>query len=182
MGCSYLRACIDEALRLSPPAPGVLWREILPGNKDQPFIVDGHVIPHGTIVGINIYSIHHNKEYFPDPFSYHPERWLDESATPQQKKTMRDAFIPFSIGWRGCPGKAMAYMEISLAVAKALWHFDFCQAAGDLGEVGAGAPGMELGRERSEEFQLFDHFTASHDGPYLEFRGRDDSCGDQDEL
>lgn len=76
----------------------------------------------------------------------------------------------------------MAYMEISLAVAKALWHFDFCQAAGDLGEVGAGAPGMELGRERSEEFQLFDHFTASHDGPYLEFRGRDDSCGDQDEL
>ncbi|XDG01693.1 hypothetical protein ABKA04_001308 [Annulohypoxylon sp. FPYF3050] len=173
-GCQYLRACIDEAMRLSPPAPGVLWREHLPADGNQPFIVDGHVIPRGTIVGVNVYSIHHNEEYFPDPFSYHPERWLDESLAPEQKKLMRQAFIPFALGQRGCPGKAMAYLEISLAVAKALWHFDFCQAAGDIGHVGASVLGMGDGGEKVEEFSLFDHFTASHDGPYLEFRRRGD--------
>ncbi|KAI2776223.1 cytochrome P450 [Daldinia loculata] len=56
--CHYLRACIDEALRMSPPAAG-----------DQPFIVDGHAIPQGTAMGVNIYSIHHNAEYFPDSFT-----------------------------------------------------------------------------------------------------------------
>ncbi|KAI1206912.1 cytochrome P450 [Annulohypoxylon truncatum] len=172
-GCHYLRACIDEALRMSPPAPGILWRDLHPGNDDLPFIVDGHVIPRGTTVGVNIYSIHHNEEYFPDPFSFHPERWLDDSATPERKKIMREAFIPFSLGPRGCAGKAMAYLEVSLVVAKTLWYFDFGRAPGGLGEIGAGAPGMGHGRERQGEFQLFDTFTASHDGPYLAFRSRD---------
>ncbi|KAI1092547.1 cytochrome P450 [Rostrohypoxylon terebratum] len=171
-GCRYLRACIDEALRLSPPAPGVLWREYLPGKDKQPLIVDGHVIPRGTIVGVNVYSLHHNEEYFPDPFRYHPERWIDESTTPEAKKIMRDAFIPFALGWRGCPGKSMAYMEISLAIAKTLWHFDFHKAAGSVGKIGTGNSELGPGRERPEEFQLFDHFTASHDGPYLKFRHR----------
>ncbi|KAI1455226.1 cytochrome P450 [Annulohypoxylon moriforme] len=170
--CQYLRACIDEALRMSPPASGILWRELLPDSDDRPFIVDGHVIPGGTIVGVNIYSIHHNEEYFPDSFSFRPERWLDDSVTPERKRIMRDGFIPFSVGPRGCAGKAMAYLEISLVVAKTLWYFDFGWAQGGLGEIGAGAPGMGVGRERPGEFQLLDSFTASHDGPYLEFRER----------
>lgn len=60
--CHYLRACIDEALRMSPPAPGTLWRHLAPEEEAAgPFIVDGHVIPNGTKVGVNIYSLHHNE-------------------------------------------------------------------------------------------------------------------------
>ncbi|KAI1101092.1 cytochrome P450 [Jackrogersella minutella] len=172
-GCQYLRACIDEALRMSPPAAGILWRELRP-NSDQSFIVDGHVIPKGTVVGMDIYSVHHNEEYFPSPFDFQPERWIDDSTTPERKKVMRDAFVPFSLGPRGCAGKAMAYLEVSLVVAKTLWYFDFSQAPGSVGEIGAGVSGMGSGRERTGEFQLFDYFTSSHDGPYLTFHCRGD--------
>lgn len=121
----YLRAFIDEALRLSPPVPGILWRDISPEyqRNNQPFLVDGHVIPRGTAFGINVYSLHHNEDYFPDSFSFKPERWLDSS--PDTKKIMREAFNPFSMGPRGCAGKSMAYLEASLVLAKTLWYFDF---------------------------------------------------------
>ncbi|GFG15658.1 isotrichodermin C-15 hydroxylase, partial [Aspergillus udagawae] len=40
-GCSYLRACISEAMRLSPPFANMTPRRVLPGGM----IVDGHYIP-----------------------------------------------------------------------------------------------------------------------------------------
>ncbi|KAI0886534.1 cytochrome P450 [Annulohypoxylon maeteangense] len=167
-GCQYLRACIDESLRMSPPSPGTLWRHLAPEEEGgRPFIVDGHVIPKGTKVGVNTYSLHHNEEYFPEPFTYNPDRWLikgdsDEGATT--RKAMHDAFAAFSIGSRGCAGKPTAYLEISLALAKTLWYFDFETAPGDLGDVGVGQRG---------EFHLYDIFTSTHDGPYLVFKPRD---------
>ncbi|KAI1652390.1 cytochrome P450 [Daldinia decipiens] len=48
--CHYLQAYTDEALRVSPPASGVLWK-CLHGAGDQPFIVDEHIIPQGTVAG-----------------------------------------------------------------------------------------------------------------------------------
>ncbi|KAI2779993.1 cytochrome P450 [Daldinia loculata] len=60
--CQYLRACINEALRLSPPSLGTLWRHLAPEEEGNgPFILDGHVIPKGTVVGVNTYSVHHNE-------------------------------------------------------------------------------------------------------------------------
>ncbi|KAI5917345.1 cytochrome P450 [Camillea tinctor] len=171
--CKYLRACINEALRMSPPAPGVLWREQAPETSNQPLVVDGQVIPKGTIIGVNIYSLHHNDEYFPDPFIYRPERWLEDSD-PEAKRLMREAFMPFSNGPRGCAGRSMAFLETSLVIAKTLWYFDFEAAPGDLGKVGEGHSSMGLGRERREEFQLFDTFSAMHEGPYLIFKPRED--------
>jgi len=175
-GCTYLRASIDEAMRLSPPAPGILWRDLAPDDDySQPFVVDGHVIPPNTVVGVNTYSLHHNEDYFPDAFAYRPERWLTSSDfSPEEKKIMREAFAPFSVGSRGCAGKAMAYLESSLVLAKTLWYFDFESTSGELGEVGAGKVGLEEGRERRDEFQLYDTFGSSHDGPYLRFVARGD--------
>jgi cytochrome P450 len=60
--CQYLRACIDEAMRMSPPVPGTLWRQLAPEEEAAgPLIVDGHVIPNGAKLGVNIYSLHHNE-------------------------------------------------------------------------------------------------------------------------
>lgn len=66
----------------------------------------------------------------------------------------------------------MAYLEASLVVAKTLWFLDFEPAPGKSGELGAGAPGKVAGRERPEEFQLYDIFSATHNGPNLVFRHR----------
>ncbi|KAI1504188.1 cytochrome P450 [Biscogniauxia marginata] len=67
-GCRYLRACIDETLRMSPPVPGILWRETVADSRQRPLVVDGHLIPPGTQIGVSIYSLHHNERYFPDAF------------------------------------------------------------------------------------------------------------------
>ncbi|RYP01745.1 hypothetical protein DL764_006096 [Monosporascus ibericus] len=171
--CRYLRAYIDEALRISPPVSGTLWREMYSDNqRSQPFIVDGHVIPPGTQVGVSIYSLHHNEKYFEEPFAFCPERWLVKDD--RTLRLMHSAFSPFSLGARGCAGKAMAYLEASLVIAKTLWYFDFEVPPGKLGEAGAGVPGKTNGRDRPGEFQLYDSFGSTHVGPYLTFHPHGD--------
>lgn len=183
--CKYLRAVIDETMRVSPPTTAIPWREedvysVNPPRADGPFIVDGHAIPRGTAVGVSLYSVLHNEEYFPEPFAFRPERWLDSpedgenggAFDSETRKTMRRAFVPFALGDRGCAGKAMAYLETSLVIAKTLWYFDFEVAPGEARKVGGGTPGSVDGRDRVDEYQLYDIFTADHDGPNLVFKSR----------
>jgi cytochrome P450 len=160
-------------MRLSPPVPGTLWRE-LPTTEREPLVINGHVVPRGTLVGVNIYSLHHNPKYFPDPFNFMPERWLSGTtdSTSKQLKLASDAFAPFSSGSRGCAGKAMAYMEASLVVCKLLLNFDIERASGMHSDMGGGWPHMGKLRGRRDEFQLYDHFASGHDGPYLKLRRR----------
>ncbi|KAK2611998.1 hypothetical protein QQS21_001963 [Conoideocrella luteorostrata] len=168
--CKYLRACIDESLRMAPASLTSLWREQDPKDESgKPLIVDGNVIPRGTQVAISMYSLFHNDHYFPDPFEFKPERWLDTANQTEQEKasqaTMRKAFVPFLIGDRACAGKAMGYQEVSLVIAQTLWLFDFEVAPGKAGELGSRS-------ERPDEYDLKDIFIASHQGPNLIFRER----------
>ncbi|KAI0140025.1 cytochrome P450 [Hypoxylon sp. NC0597] len=169
--CRYLRACIDESLRMASPSSTTLWREQGPtDNRSQPLVIDGYAIPSGTLVGVNIYALHHNAKYFPSPFAFRPERWLEENSLA------RAAFTPFSVGPRSCAGKPLAYTEISLTLARTLWYFDFELAPGPLGKVGGGTLGRTDGRGREDEFQIQDVFGAYNDGPYLVFRPRAQYC------
>lgn len=167
--CRYLRACIDETLRITPPVSGTLWRELYSDELDTPLVVDSHVVPSGTQVGVCTYSLHHNEKYFAEPYSFYPERWLVDDEV--QLRLMNSAFCPFSIGPRSCAGKAMAYLEASLVIAKTIWAFDFQLQPG--GESGGGAHTKSQGRRREDEFQLYDIFAAMHVGPELNFTPRD---------
>jgi cytochrome P450 len=173
--CKYLRAVIDETMRVAPPTTATPWRteDVYSPSfppSDEPFVVDGHVIPRGTAVGVSLYSLLHNADYFPVPFAFRPERWLGPEDETRTK--IRRAFAPFALGDRSCAGKAMAYLEASLTIAKTLWYFDFETAPGELGRVGGGTPGRTDGRENVDEYQLYDIFNADHDGPNLVFRPR----------
>lgn len=175
-GCKYLRAVIDESLRVAPPFVGTLWRE--PSlSSDKPLVVDGELIPPGTIIGVNPYCIMHNELYFTDPFEFQPERWLEPEQrlrkTQKSRTTVRDAFAAFALGDTGCVGKAMAYQEISLIVAKTMWYFDFQRAPGKAGELGGGEAGRKDGRHRVNEYQLDDNQTSDKDGPNLVFKARE---------
>ncbi|KAF4636423.1 hypothetical protein G7Y89_g1665 [Cudoniella acicularis] len=166
--CHYLRACIDEALRMSPPAGGTLWREVCEGGV----VVDDAYIPAGCDVGCSVYAVHHNEKYFPDSYKYKPERWIAEDTPKEIIELARLAFNPFSLGPRGCAGKTMAYMELCNTLGRAIWYMDFRRADGPLGLVGAGSSDDKNGRNRVDEFQLQDHLTSSHDGPYIQFSVR----------
>lgn len=157
---------------MSPPTISTLWREqdASVTQNNEPFIVDGHHIPRGTQVGINLYALFHNEEYFPDSFTWRPERWLGSEDSAHD--LMHKAFVPFILGDRSCAGRTMAIMEASLTLARTLWYFDFEKASGEAGEVGGGKTGRTNGRHRPGEFQLFDIFAAQHQGPNLVFSPR----------
>lgn len=168
-GCRFLRACIDEAMRMSPPVGGGLPRRILPGGLD----IEGAHFPGGIDVCVPHYTLHHNASYFPSPFTYDPSRWLPD-ASSQELAQFHDlalsAFCPFSIGPRGCIGKGLAYVEMTTVLARTLFLFDMRLAPGTT--LGEGGPEMEEGRRRAGEFQLKDTFTSMKDGPFVQFRAR----------
>lgn len=172
-------------------------------------MIDGHRFPAGTVVGVPHYALHHKEEYFPDPWAFRPGRWIvagdgveggtgeregEGEGTAQSVVVAREAFCPFSVGPRGCVGKGMAYLELSVALARVVWLFDFRLAregeggggdglggriggggsgGGGVG-LGEGRPDAEWGRRRRGEYQLFDAFVAMKDGPLVEFRARVD--------
>lgn len=176
---TYLRACIDEALRMSPPVPGLLDRLVLPGGAT----IDGHHIPAGMTVGVPIYAVHHNETYFPNSFAYTPERWLAgaESSstagflvTPTSVEVAKSAFHAFSSGPRGCVGKNMAYSEMYTAIARVMFLFDIRLKAGDRsGEGGAVSWATGEGRQRKGEYQLRDWLISDREGPVVQFKRRE---------
>jgi cytochrome P450 len=167
--CTYLRAVVDEAMRMAPPVGGILPREVLPGGLE----VDGMFIPEGLVVGTPHYAIHHNPAYYPDPFTFNPDRWIAGSSPSVTKEAVdlaQSAFCPFSIGPRGCIGKGLAYGELTISLARVVYLYEMRLAPGTT--LGEGNPSLEWGREKKNEFQLRDSFTSLKDGPYVEFRER----------
>jgi cytochrome P450 len=160
--CHFLRAVIDESMRLSPPVGGILPREVLQNGLD----IDDLHVPAGIVGGTPHYAIHHNPAYFPAPFDFKPERWID--ASKEEVALAQSAFCPFSIGARGCIGKGLAYTELMTSLARVVWLYDMKVD----GRVGEGTEAGVWGRQRSEEYQLRDCFTSMKDGPLVKFRAR----------
>ncbi|KAM0256416.1 hypothetical protein ACHAPA_012171 [Fusarium lateritium] len=164
--CTYLRACIDEALRMSPPVGGALWREISPGGMT----VDDMVLPAGVDVGTGIYSLHHNPHYHKEPFKYLPERWIvgEVGSTKETVELARSAFVPFSTGPRSCVGKGFAYHELTLSLAHILYKFDFSRLPDSSRSLSCDASGPG----GKGEFLLRDHITGAKSSLHLQFRLR----------
>jgi len=59
---------------------------------------------------ISRYLLHHDEEYFDDPFEYIPERFL----LNKKPKKNKYSFIPFGGGHHACPGQWYANMAIKL--------------------------------------------------------------------
>jgi cytochrome P450 len=122
------------------------------------------------VVGVPAYALHHTPEYFPDPWSFKPERWIEsDNVSKDSIAHLRKAFTPFGIGARQCAGKFLAYVQLKLTLAHLLWKFDM-RLAPDEPERGCGGPELEEGRHRRDEFQLFDALGFGRDGPMVEFR------------
>lgn len=94
----YLDAVIKESLRCFPPIPMSQPRYVPSSGR----IIDGYVIPAGTIVSCQAWSVHRlNEDIFPDGEVFRPERWL---AT-EKVVDMNRVFFAFGAGGRGCIGR-----------------------------------------------------------------------------
>lgn len=113
----FLRAVLDEGLRLLPPTSAGLARRTPPDGAQ---ILD-HWIPGDTSVSMTIYSAHRDPEIFPNPESFLPERWMD----PEERKRMEPYFIPFTTGARGCIGRNISYLEQTVVMATLIRRYEF---------------------------------------------------------
>lgn len=165
--CTYLRACIDETMRMTPAVGGVLPREVLPGGLTIPSL--GLHIPSGIDVGVPIYAIHHHPKYVVSPFTFAPERWMGDAEHPQNKEDLLAVWNPFSLGHRACLGKPLVYMELSIAIARLVWEFDL-RLAGEQNVSAFVERDIRAGKRRNGEYHLLDWFMSRNEGPLVEFR------------
>ncbi|KAI2707712.1 hypothetical protein CBS147332_6770 [Penicillium roqueforti] len=112
----YLKACIDEGLRLLPPSATTTPRYTPPSGQD----IMGYWIPGNTEVLCPTYSLQRNPEIFSNPDVFEPERWLGDNA-----KDLHTSFLPFSAGPRACIGRNITYMEQQMLIASLVHRYTF---------------------------------------------------------
>jgi cytochrome P450 len=155
--CHFLRACIEETMRMSPPASTVLWREV----EGEGIELGGYHVPAGCEVGVSIYNLHHNEQYHPEPFVFNPDR---RSLGEENEKLSGVALMPFSIGPRSCIGRSLALQELMVTTAHLLWRFDMkFDPADQMCHLPSGHP---------SEYALGDHVTSATEGPWIRWRLR----------
>ncbi|KAI1128030.1 cytochrome P450 [Nemania abortiva] len=130
----YLRACINEGLRVMPPTAAGLPRRT-PAQGAQ---IMGEWIAGDTSVNMTIYAAHMDENIFPDPESYKPERWLNAES----RRSLESGFIPFSAGARSCIGRNITYLEQTMLLASLVHRYDFA------------APDPDWQLERKEAFNM----------------------------
>ncbi len=106
-GDAYLRAVIQESLRLRPVVP-------LAGRRlASELCVDGLTLPAGTDVTPAIWLTHTRPDLYPEPLAFRPERFLERPPTTY-------GWIPFGGGVRRCLGAAFAELEMRVVLSAML--------------------------------------------------------------
>lgn len=114
----YLRACLEESMRLCPVVvhlTRVARREARIG---------GETVPAGTRVFPSAYLAQRNPEVFPEPNRFLPERFLEG-------KTFEGAYFPFGFGARTCIGRHFVMRQMILLTSTVLRHTDLALLPGD---------------------------------------------------
>jgi cytochrome P450 len=76
-------------------------------------------IPARTEVMILLHALHHHPDFWDDPETFEPERWLT-APTPR----VPFSYVPFLDGSRKCIGRHMAEMQLLVVVAALVRGFD----------------------------------------------------------
>ncbi|XP_033625952.1 cytochrome P450 3A13-like [Asterias rubens] len=115
---TYLDMVICESLRVYPPAS--LFARIC--NKT--FSYNGLTIEKGVTVLMNVWGIHRDEEYWPEPDKFDPERFSPERKPLIQACT----YVPFGFGPRNCIGMRFALLEAKMALVRVLqkYRLDVC--------------------------------------------------------
>ncbi|CAL5047353.1 unnamed protein product [Urochloa decumbens] len=108
----YLQAVVKETFRLHPPAP-----LLLPRQADTTTTVMGYTIPKGARVHVNIWAMGRDKNIWPEPEKFMPERFLDRAVDIRGGDF---ELIPFGSGRRICPGMTLAIRMVHSVLASLL--------------------------------------------------------------
>jgi cytochrome P450 len=116
----YLIACVQEGLRIFPPAAGNHQR-FTPRHETR--VIDGIVVPPNTKLGVHHTAAYTSTRHFHRPMELIPERWLPEGKAPGSPFYSDDRAIvqPFGAGARNCIGQTLALNELRYLMARLLF-------------------------------------------------------------
>ncbi|PRD27480.1 UNVERIFIED_CONTAM: Cyp4v2 [Trichonephila clavipes] len=79
----------------------------------------GYTLPKDSTCLILVNYLHKDKEVFPDPERFDPNRFLPENSI----KIPKCGYIPFSAGLRSCLGQKFAMMEMKTIICSILRNY-----------------------------------------------------------
>ncbi|XP_013914382.1 PREDICTED: cytochrome P450 2U1 [Thamnophis sirtalis] len=112
----FTEATIMEVQRMTVVVP-----LSIPRMASETTELQGYIIPKGSVIIPNLWSVHRDPNKWENPNDFCPARFLDENGQLLKKET----FIPFGIGKRVCMGEQLAKMELFLMFVSLLQSFTF---------------------------------------------------------
>lgn len=114
----YLRAVINESLRLRPNVP-VIWRQ----STAPSTLLDIAIPRRATVITASTWAINRSvDEWGPDASEFNPDRWLDD-ANGGAKSAF--SFMTFGQGPRKCIGELYARSQMECVLAALVHCFVF---------------------------------------------------------
>jgi cytochrome P450 len=120
----YGTALLQETLRLYPPLSFFIRESQAPSQLGE------SRCPVGALLAISPWVIQRHEQHWSEPNRFRPERFLATQANEEEKQWARDAYLPFGLGPRKCPGAAFALQEALLVLAELVSRYEL------LGEPG----------------------------------------------
>ena len=102
-----------ETLRLFPPV-GFIARE-----SAQTCPMRDKTVGKGASVVVSPWLIHRHRDLWDDPDAFNPDRYANNAS----RESLRNAYLPFSMGPRVCMGAAFALQEAVLILSSMARHY-----------------------------------------------------------
>ncbi|XP_063224001.1 cytochrome P450 6k1-like [Bacillus rossius redtenbacheri] len=113
---TYLEKVVSETLRKYPPV-GFLDRVC---TKDYVLPDAGVHVQKGTPVYVPVHGIHRDPEFYPDPESFDPERFSEQSKQARTPYT----YLSFGEGPHNCIGLRFAQMTVKTSLVHVLSRYE----------------------------------------------------------
>jgi len=114
-GTDYLNAVVKETLRVRPPLSQPTRR------VEQPYDIGGYRLQPGTLIMLDMITLHRRPSMYPNPERFDPDRFLDKGVEGAR-------WMPFGGGVWGCPGAGLALQEmrgiLAIVVSTLRWEPD----------------------------------------------------------
>ncbi len=76
--------------------------------------------PLGSLIIISPWSIHRHEKHWSQPNEFRPARFLRSSASEEDLQSAKEAWLPFGLGPRICPGAGFALQESLIVLSQLL--------------------------------------------------------------
>ncbi|CAG8821245.1 20730_t:CDS:2, partial [Cetraspora pellucida] len=97
--CHYIEAVVKETLRHATLLP----MSVIISDEEEN--IAGYNWPSGTKIWLDHQTLNNNSEYWDDPETFNPDRFLSKDKISELQKI---AYNPFGCGTRTCVGRLMA--------------------------------------------------------------------------